>query len=755
MKKLTSICLSLMTAVTTMAQTPVYLDESKPIEQRIDDALSRMTLDEKIAVIHAQSKFSAPGVKRLGFPDLWTDDGPHGVRPDVLWDEWVQAGQTNDSCVAFPALTCLAATWNPRMARLYGESLGEEALYRNKNVMLGPGVNIYRTPLGGRNFEYMGEDPWLASRMVVPYVRGLQSKGVAACVKHYALNNDEEYRHQVNVVISDRALHEIYLPAFKAAVQEGEAWSIMGAYNLYKDQHNCHNDIMLNKILKQDWGFDGVVISDWGGCHDTDEAVKNGLDLEFGTWTDGLTMGKTNAYDSYFLADAYKQGIREGKYSTKELDDKVRRLLRLYYRTTMKRDKPFGFLCSDSHYQAALEIAQQGIVLLKNEKIKKLKNEKVAAPLLPIDPSKTQRILVVGENAIKMMTVGGGSSSLKVQREILPLDGIQQIVNRKSVNCKLDYARGYVGDTIQSYNGVTVGRSLYETRSQAELTAEAVEKAREADIVIFIGGLNKSNHQDCEGHDRLSYDLPYAQNEVIEAILKVNPRLVYVNISGNGAALPWLDKVPAVVQAWFIGSEAGEAIASVLFGDVNPSGKLPFTWYASLDQCSAHALNAYPGIWREDHKIIDEEYKEGIFVGYRWLDRQRQAPLFAFGHGLSYTTFKLGKLVADKPSMTEGDEITFTIPVTNTGSMAGAETVQLYISDLEASVERPVKELKAFQKVFLQPGETQQVSLTIDKGALSFYDEASSQWKAEPGVFEALVGTASDKIVSRCSFTLQ
>ena len=772
MKKLTSICLSLMTAVTTMAQTPVYLDESKPIEQRIDDALSRMTLDEKIAVIHAQSKFSAPGVKRLGFPDLWTDDGPHGVRPDVLWDEWVQAGQTNDSCVAFPALTCLAATWNPRMARLYGESLGEEALYRNKSVMLGPGVNIYRTPLGGRNFEYMGEDPWLASRMVVPYVRGLQSKGVAACVKHYALNNDEEYRHQVNVIISDRALHEIYLPAFKAAVQEGEAWSIMGAYNLYKDQHNCHNDIMLNKILKQDWGFDGVVISDWGGCHDTDEAVKNGLDLEFGTWTDGLTMGKTNAYDSYYLADAYKQGIREGKYTTKELDDKVRRLLRLYYRTTMKRDKPFGFLCSDSHYQAALEIAQQGIVLLKNDKIKKLKNEKVAAPLLPIDVTKTKRILVVGENAIKMMTVGGGSSSLKVQREILPLDGIASYLHQKgnhnsqlsTLNSQLDYARGYVGDTIQSYNGVTVGRSLYETRSQAELTAEAVENAREADIVIFIGGLNKSDHQDCEGHDRLSYDLPYAQNEVIEAILKVNPRLVYVNISGNGAALPWLDKVPAVVQAWFIGSEAGEAIASVLFGDVNPSGKLPFTWYASLDQCGAHALNAYPGIWREDHKIIDEEYKEGVFVGYRWIDKQNakikklkneNKPLFAFGHGLSYTTFKLGKLTADKTTMTEGDEITFTIPVTNTGSMAGAETVQLYISDLEASVERPVKELKAFQKVFLQPGETQQVSLTIDKGALSFYDEASSQWKAEPGAFEALVGTASDKIISRCSFTLQ
>ena len=754
---------------TAIAQTPVYLDESKSLEQRIDDALSRMTLDEKIAVIHAQSKFSSPGVKRLGFPDLWTDDGPHGVRPDVLWDEWEQAGQTNDSCVAFPALTCLAATWNPDLARLYGESLGEEALYRNKSVMLGPGVNIFRTPLNGRNFEYMGEDPWLASRMVVPYVQGLQSKGVAACVKHYALNNDEEYRHQVNVIVSDRALHEIYLPAFKAAVQEGGAWAIMGAYNLYKNQHNCHNDIMLNKILKQDWGFDGVVISDWGGCHDTDEAVRNGLDLEFGTWTDGLTMGKTNAYDAYYLAAAYKQAIQQGKYTTKELDDKVRRVLRLFYRTTMNRHKPVGFLCSESHYDAALKIAQEGIVLLKNEKWK-MENGKWAAPLLPLDLSKMQRILVVGENAIKMMTVGGGSSSLKAQREILPLDGLTSSFSH--LTSSIDFARGYVGDTVQSYNGVTVGRSLYETRTQAELTAEAVEKAREADVVIFIGGLNKSDHQDCEGHDRLSYDLPYAQNEVIEAILKVNPRLVYVNISGNPAALPWIAKVPAVVQAWFIGSEAGEAIASVLTGETNPSGKLPFTWYASLDQCGAHATGAYPGTWRADHKIIDEEYKEGLFVGYRWTDKQiedrksanrkSQIPLFPFGYGLSYTTFKLGKpscsvngCATAVPTITSDDKITFTIPVTNTGAVAGAETIQLYISDLEASVERPVKELKAFRKIFLQPGETKQVSLTIDCSALSFYNDKTGQWTAEPGEFKALIGTSSRDIISDYKFRLK
>ena len=721
---------------------PVYLDESKPVEQRIDDALSRMTLDEKIAVIHAQSKFSSPGVKRLGFPDFWTDDGPHGVRPDVLWDEWEQAGQTNDSCVAFPALTCLAATWNPQMARLYGESLGEEALYRGKGMILGPGVNIYRTPLGGRNFEYMGEDPWLASRMVVPYIQGLQSKGVAACVKHYALNNDEEYRHQVNVVISDRALHEIYLPAFKAAVTEAGTWGIMGAYNLYKNQHNCHNDILLNQILKRDWKYDGVVVSDWGGCHNTEEAIKNGLDLEFGSWTDGLTMGATNAYDNYFMALPYKRLIQEGKYTTKELDEKVRRILRLFYRTTMKREKPFGFLCSESHYDAALKIAQEGIVLLKNER-----------NLLPLDLSKSKRILVVGENAIKMMTVGGGSSSLKVQREILPLDGLAAQCAKFGVQC--DYARGYVGDTVQSYNGVTVGRSIAETRSSEELLAEAVEKAKGADYVIVFGGLNKSNYQDCEGHDRQQYGLPYAQDQLLEALAKVNKNLVYVNISGNGVAMPWVKSVPAIMQGWFIGSEAGEALASVLVGDANPSGKLPFTWYQRLDDCGAHALNAFPGVWRDDYKIIDEEYKEGIYVGYRWTDKQKIRPLFAFGHGLSYTTFKLGKLMADKQQLSAGGQISFTVNVTNTGSRAGSETVQLYISDKQCSVDRPVKELKAFQKVFLQPGESQDVTLTIGCDALSFYNEAKGEWTAEPGAFEALVGTASDNLTGKITFELQ
>ena len=738
-----SLVITLFCAQLVKAQSlPAYLDETKDIEVRVEDALKRMTLDEKIRVIHAQSKFSSAGVPRLGFPDFWTDDGPHGVRPDVLWDEWEQAGQTNDSCVAFPALTCLAATWNPQLSLIYGESLGEEALYRGKDMILGPGVNIYRTPLNGRNFEYMGEDPYLSSRMVVPYIQGMQSKGIAACVKHYALNNDEEYRHQVNVIVSDRALHEIYLPAFKAAITEGKAWGIMGAYNLYKNQHNCHNAILLNKILKQDWQFDGVVVSDWGGTHDTDEAVKNGLDLEFGTWTDGLTMGATNAYDNYYLADAYKRLIKEGKYTTKELDDKVRRVLRLFYRTTMNRQRPHGFLCSESHYAAARKIAEEGIVLLKND----------GGTVLPININKVKNILVVGENAVKMMTVGGGSSSLKVQREVSPLDGLKA---RLRGIAEVDYARGYVGDVTGAYNGVTTGQDLSESRSEDELIAEAVEKAKKADYVIVFGGLNKSDYQDCEGHDRKDYALPYAQNKLVEALAQVNTRLVFVNISGNAVAMPWIKKVPAVLQGWFIGSESGNALASILVGDANPSGKLPFSWMQSLEQYGAHALGAYPGTWRSDGKIIDEEYKEDIFVGYRWADQHKQKPLFPFGHGLSYTTFEYGGKSRIEKSADGTPLFTLHTSIKNTGSREGAETVQLYIRDVKSSLPRPVKELKGFQKVTLAPGEQRDITFTIDKSMLSYYDDSKGEWVMEPGRFEALIGASAGDIKSKVSFEMK
>lgn len=723
-----------------VAQQPVYLDDSQPIERRIDDAMSRMTLQEKISVIHAQSKFSSRGVPRLGFPDFWTDDGPHGVRPDVLWDEWEQAGQTNDSCVAFPALTCLAATWNPSLAWHYGRSLGEEALYRGKNMILGPGVNILRTPLGGRNFEYMGEDPYLVATMVVPYVRGLQSNGVAACVKHFALNNDEEYRHQVNVNISDRTLHEIYLPAFHAAVTKGGAWGLMGAYNLYRDEHNCHNEYLLKDLLKGQWGFDGVVVSDWGGCHDTDQAVNNGLDMEFGTWTDGLHKGASNAYDNYYLANAYRDGILSGRYSMKTLDDKVRRVLRLFFRTTMAQ-RGHGSLCSEAHYRTARSIADEGIVLLQN-----------TGGVLPLDLSRRPTVLVVGENAIKMMTVGGGSSSLKVQREISPLAGLK--ARLKDV-ATVEYERGYVGDTSGAYNGVTIGQDLKDSRSREQLINDAVNKARKADYVIIVGGLNKSDYQDCEGHDRKDYGLPYHQDELVEALAKVNHRVVFVNISGDPVAMPWRNRVAAIVQAWYGGSESGEALADVLTGDICPSGKLPFTWPVKLQDVGAHALKTYPGMWRADHKIIDETYSEGIYVGYRWAEAKHIRPLFAFGHGLSYTTFKLSDLRLSSPSLTSADSLTVTVNVRNTGRCAGSETIQLYIHDDRCSVDRPVKELKGFAKVALQPGESKDVKIVIGRQALSFYDEKQGTWTAEPGTFTALVGNASDNITLKKSFTLK
>jgi beta-glucosidase len=733
---LATICLPVALLLFGAAPVPVYLDASQPIEERVEDALARMTLEEKIAMIHAQSKFSSPGVPRLGIPEIWCTDGPHGIRAEVFWDEWNQAGWTNDSCTAFPALTALAASWNRELSHLYGRSVGEEARYRNKNILLAPGVNIYRSPLNGRNFEYMGEDPYLAARMVVPYIHGVQENGVAACVKHFALNNQETNRHTVDVEVSDRALYEIYLPAFKAAVQEGGTWSIMGAYNRYKGQQACHNEYLLNDILKKEWGFDGVVVSDWGGAHDTKESIRNGLDLEFGTWTDGLSFGASNAYDNYHLAAPYLQMIREGEVGTQELDDKVRRILRLIFRTTMDPARPYGSFASEEHSLAARRIAQEGIVLLQNENA-----------LLPLDPTRTGKVLVVGENAVKMMTIGGGSSSLKARYEISPLQGIREYLSEKGEGAEVVFARGYVGEVSSRQDGLT-GQSLQDDRTADELLAEAVEAAKTADVVLFFGGLNKSKYQDCEGDDRRTMDLPYGQDRLIEALVGANPRTVVVMISGNAVAMPWVAKVPSIVQGWYCGSEAGHALASVLFGGVNPSGKLPFSFPVKLEDNAAHALGEFPG-----DSVC--RYNEGVLVGYRWHDTRKIKPLFAFGHGLSYTTFRYGEASADRREMTASEQITFSVEVTNTGELAGAEIVQLYIHDKKASVMRPDKELKGFEKLFLQPGETRTVRFTVDRQALSWFDEAQHAWTAEPGMFEARIGSASDRILSTVTFELK
>ena len=738
-RSLIALCVLSAMALTacksTQSDLPVYLDLEKPIEERVEDALSRMTLEEKVKILHAQSKFSSAGVPRLGIPELWTTDGPHGIRTEVLWDEWEQAGWTNDSIVAFPALTALAATWNEDMSALYGKVIGEEARFREKDVLLGPGVNIYRTPLNGRNFEYMGEDPFLASKMVVPYVQEVQKNGVAVCVKHYALNNQETFRHQYDAVVDDRTLYEIYLPAFKAAVQEGGAWSIMGSYNLYKGQHACHNEYLLNDILKGEWDFDGVVISDWGGTHDTDQAITNGLDLEFGTWTDGLTMGATDGYDAYHLANSYLERLRDGRASEDVLNEKVRRVLRLNFRTAMNPDKPFGSICSPEHYDAARRIAGEGIVLLKNDN-----------DVLPVDLESVKKIAVIGENAIKMMTVGGGSSSLKAQHECIPMEGILAAVGDKA---EVVYERGYVGDVTGNYNGVATGQDLSENRTEAQLIADAVKLAKEADVVLFFGGLNKASHQDCEDSDRYGLELPYAQDKVIEAISEVNDNVAVIIISGNAVAMPWVDNVNAIVEAWYSGSQAGHAIADVVFGKVNPSGKLPFTFPVKLNDLGAHAAGAY------DPQDLSVEYKEGLYVGYRWADKYDVEPLFAFGHGLSYTDFAYGDAKCAKTSVKSGADVKVSIDVTNTGKVAGKEVVQLYIGDEQAYLDRPVKELKGFKKVHLEPGETKTVEFVIEPDMLKFFDDAKHEWVLEKGKFTAYVGSSSQDIRSEVSFEVR
>ena len=720
---------------------PVYLNPNAPVEDRVEDALARMTLEEKVGMTTAQSKFSSRGVPRLGIPEVWHTDGPHGVRPEVLWDDWDQAGWTNDSCTAFPALINLAATWDKDMSLLYGRSVGEEARYRKKDILLGPGVNICRTPLNGRNFEYMGEDPYLAGQMVVPYVKGVQENGVAACVKHYAVNNQEFQRTQSNSVVDDRTLHEIYLPAFKAAVTEGKAWAIMGSYNLYNGQYNCHNKKLLCDILKGDWGFDGVVVSDWGGCRDSEEAILNGLDIEMGTWTNGLRGAASNSYLNYHMANPYLKGLREGKYTTKELDDKVRRILRTIFRTSMRPEPNYGRFVCPEHYQAAREISAAGVVLLKNEN-----------NTLPLNVPEGGKILLVGENVVKKMVVGGGSSNLKTAYEVNPLEGIQNAFGDKA---EIVWERGYVGDVGRSYNRVDTGQDLTDDRTPQELIASAVESAKDADYVIFVGGLNKSRHQDNEGTDRYDTFLPYNQQDVIEALAEVADKFVVVNISGSPVSMPWADKADAIVQGWYGGTESGNALADVLTGKVNPSGRLPFSVPFKYEDGPIKTERQYPGIKEEGSKFWQTHYDEGVYVGYRWYDTKQVPVQFPFGHGLSYTTFEYSNAKASKSTMKADGKITVSVQVKNTGDRAGAEVVQLYIADPQASVDRPVKELKGFEKVWLNPGESKKVSFSIDASALSYYDMSRSAWYAEPGEFQALLGSTSSDIRANVTFTLK
>ncbi|WP_290540237.1 glycoside hydrolase family 3 C-terminal domain-containing protein [Alistipes sp.] len=736
----TLMLLALCSGARARQATPLYLQTDAPLEERVEDALQRLTLEEKVALCHAQSKFTSAGVPRLGIPELMMSDGPHGVRAEIEWNSWNYAGWTSDSITAFPALTALAATWNPRMAALYGKAIGEEARYREKDVLLGPGVNIYRTPLNGRNFEYMGEDPCLAGEMVVPYIQELQKSGVAACVKHFALNNQEQWRGSVDVAVDERALREIYLPAFRRAVVDAGAWSIMGSYNRYLGQHCCHNRVLLNDILRKEWGFDGCVITDWGGAHDTREAALNGLDIEMGTYTNGLTSESAFGYGQYYLASPYLQLLYKGEIPVQTVDDKTRNILRLIFRTAMNPDRPWGSLCTEEHYATAKAIGDESIVLLKNSGI------------LPLQAERYRRILVVGDNATRRLTDGGGSSELKPKDTVSPLEALKALY----------------GDKIVHTRGYACGRPLYEQVEEVpaattdSLRREAVALARTADVVIYIGGLNKNAYQDCESTDRKSYDLPFGQNELIDALLGANANLIVMNISGNAYAMPWADRVPAILHASYLGSMGGKSIADVLGGRVNPSGKLPYSIPVRLSDCAAHASDdpaSYPGIERGADSgspipgsFLDSgadpqvTYAEGILVGYRWHDTKKIPALFPFGHGLSYTNFSYGKPRVSASTMGAGQELRVCMSVTNEGPRDGMEVVQLYVGDDKCSVVRPVKELKHFRKVFIKAGEQVDVEFAVSENDLKFFDETSHDWTVEEGTFTLYIGSSSTDI---------
>lgn len=707
-------------------KTPLYLDDTQPIELRIEDALKRMTLEEKTRLSYAQGKFSSPGCPRLGIPELWMSDGPHGVRAEINWNDWGYSGWTSDSCTAFPALTCLAATWNTSLSADYGKAIGEEALYRGKDVLLGPGVNIYRTPLNGRNFEYMGEDPYLASELCVPYIKGVQKNGVAACVKHYALNNQELWRGHIDVNISDRALREIYLPAFKAAVEKGQVWSIMGAYNKVRGVHATHNKLLNNDILKGEWKFDGCVITDWGAAHDTYEAAMYGLDIEMGSYTNGLTSESEFGYDDYYLGKNYLKMIKDGKIPMEVVDEKASRVLRLIFRTAMNRKKGFGAIANESHYQIAYDVATEGIVLLKNEVLKDKQ------PLLPIDPAKYEKILVVGDNATRNLMAGGGSSELKPKYISTPLDALT-----KQFGGKIEFAQGYMAGRAMYGNEEVVPECIADS-----LRNEAVEKARNSDLVIFIGGLNKNHFQDCEGGDRKSFALPFGQDKLITGLLEANKNVVVVIISGNAVEMPWVKKVPSIVQSWYLGSIGGISLRDVLTGKVNPSGKLPFSYPVKLEDCPAHHFGemSYPG------DSIKQEYKEDILVGYRWYDTKKIKPLYPFGYGMSYTTYSYSKPLASKKILKDNDSIQVSVKIKNTGLAKGKEIVQLYIEDEKCSLLRPKKELKGFHKVELEPNEEKTIQFHIDINDLTFFDDSKQKWIAEPGKFKAYIAASSEDI---------
>ena len=714
------------------ASSQVTDKEKVQMEKRIEKLIKKMTLEEKVGLLHGNSKFYVAGVERLGIPEWSLSDGPHGVRAEINRHDWAYAGWTNDSASYFPTGTAFAAAWNPELAYRRGEVLGEEARWRKKDVLLGPGVNIIRSPLCGRNFEYMSEDPYMNSVLAVAYIKGLQSRDVACSVKHFAVNNQETNRTTVDVECSERALREIYLPAFKAAVQEGGALTVMAAYNKFRGEFCAENNYLVRKILRNEWGFDGVYVTDWGAAHSTVPSMEAGLDLEMGTLID--------KYEDWYYANPLIEAVKSGKVPMSLVDEKVGDVLRVMIKTNVldpkKRFGP-GSMNTKEHQQATYDAAAEAIVLLKNQN-----------NLLPLDFSSIKSLAVIGDNATRKHSNGGLSSEIKAVYEVTPLWAL-----RAKWGDKVDirFAQGYekLSTFVEgSNNGQSSGTFSSKTQESDALLKEAVEVARTSDVALLVCGLN--HDYDTESFDRLNMDIPYGQVELIQEVVKANPRTIVVMIAGSPLNMAAVDICsPAIVWAWFNGMEGGNALVDVLSGKVNPSGKMPFTTPVSLDQSPAHALGNFPG---RDLKV---NYEEDILVGYRWFDTKGLPVVYPFGYGLSYTTFNYSNLNTDKKTYDQADTIQATFTLTNTGDREGAEVAQLYVSDPVCSVMRPVKELKGFKKVFLKPGESRRITLDIPVSSLAFYSEAQSQFVVEPGEFILQLGASTSDIKQKISIDVK
>ena len=714
------------------ASSQVTDKEKVQMEKRIEKLIKKMTLEEKVGLLHGNSKFYVAGVERLGIPEWSLSDGPHGVRAEINRHDWAYAGWTNDSASYFPTGTAFAAAWNPELAYRRGEVLGEEARWRKKDVLLGPGVNIIRSPLCGSNFEYMSEDPYMNSVLAVAYIKGLQSRDVACSVKHFAVNNQETNRTTVDVECSERALREIYLPAFKAAVQEGGALTVMAAYNKFRGEFCAENNYLVCKILRNEWGFDGVYVTDWGAAHSTIPSMEAGLDLEMGTLID--------KYEDWYYANPLIEAVKSGKIPMSLVDEKVGDVLRVMIKTNVldpkKRFGP-GSMNTKEHQQATYDAAAEAIVLLKNQN-----------NLLPLDFSSIKSLAVIGDNATRKHSNGGLSSEIKAVYEVTPLEAL-----RAKWGDKVDirFAQGYekLSTFVEgSNNGQSSGTFSSKTQESDALLKEAVEVARTSDVALLVCGLN--HDYDTESFDRLNMDIPYGQVELIQEVVKANPRTIVVMIAGSPLNMAAVDICsPAIVWAWFNGMEGGNALVDVLSGKVNPSGKMPFTTPVSLDQSPAHALGNFPG---RDLKV---NYEEDILVGYRWFDTKGLPVVYPFGYGLSYTTFNYSNLNTDKKTYDQADTIQATFTLTNTGDREGAEVAQLYVSDPVCSVMRPVKELKGFKKVFLKPGESRRITLDIPVSSLAFYSEAQSQFVVEPGEFILQLGASTSDIKQKISIDVK